>query len=57
MDARCPVVLDTTGKDVHAEIARLRTQGPTSRVELPRERASVLPSRDHAKFRIVWSLK
>ena len=35
MDARCPVVLDTTGKDVHAEIARLRTQGPTSRVELP----------------------
>jgi 2-hydroxy-5-methyl-1-naphthoate 7-hydroxylase len=35
MDARCPVVLDTTGKDVHAEITRLRTQGPASRVELP----------------------
>lgn len=35
MDARCPVVLDKTGKDVHAEIARLRALGPVARVELP----------------------
>jgi cytochrome P450 len=35
MDARRPVVLDRTGKDVHAEIARLRTMGPVTRVELP----------------------
>jgi 2-hydroxy-5-methyl-1-naphthoate 7-hydroxylase len=35
MDAQCPVVLDRTGKDVHAEIARLRASGPVARVELP----------------------
>lgn len=35
MDAHCPFALDQTGKDVHAEIARLRARGPVSRVELP----------------------
>lgn len=35
MERRCPVVLDTTGKDVHAEGARLREQGSVARVELP----------------------
>jgi len=32
---RCPVTLDTTGKSVHAESARLREQGSVARVELP----------------------
>jgi cytochrome P450 len=32
---RCPVVLDTTGKDVHGESERLREQGSVARVELP----------------------
>jgi 2-hydroxy-5-methyl-1-naphthoate 7-hydroxylase len=31
----CPVILDATGKDVHAEGARLREQGSVARVELP----------------------
>lgn len=31
----CPVVLDTVGKDVHAEGVRLREQGSVARVELP----------------------
>jgi 2-hydroxy-5-methyl-1-naphthoate 7-hydroxylase len=30
-----PVILDTTGKDVHAEAVRLREQGSVARVELP----------------------
>jgi 2-hydroxy-5-methyl-1-naphthoate 7-hydroxylase len=35
MESRCPVVLDTTGRDVHAEGELLREQGPIARVELP----------------------
>ncbi|WET82519.1 cytochrome P450 [Amycolatopsis sp. QT-25] len=35
MESRCPVILDTTGKDVHAEGAHLREQGPIAQVELP----------------------
>ncbi|MFI7639310.1 cytochrome P450 [Nonomuraea sp. NPDC049400] len=35
MEARCPVVLDTAGLDVHAEAARVRANGPISQVELP----------------------
>ena len=31
----CPVILDITGKDVHAEAVRLREQGSVARVELP----------------------
>jgi cytochrome P450 len=31
---KCPV-LDTSGRDIHAEAARLRADGPASRVELP----------------------
>nr|WP_177329062.1 cytochrome P450 [Amycolatopsis australiensis] len=31
---RCPV-LDTTGRDIHGEAARLRALGPATRVELP----------------------
>jgi 2-hydroxy-5-methyl-1-naphthoate 7-hydroxylase len=31
----CPVILDTTGKDVHAEGELLREQGSVARVELP----------------------
>jgi cytochrome P450 len=34
MEQRCPV-LDTSGKDIHGEAARLRGQGPATRVELP----------------------
>lgn len=30
-----PIVLDPTGRDVHAEGARLRAQGPVAQVELP----------------------
>lgn len=30
-----PIVLDPTGRDVHAEAARLRAQGPVAQVELP----------------------
>jgi cytochrome P450 len=35
MEARCPIVLDRAGTDIHAETARLRAQGPVARVELP----------------------
>ncbi len=35
MESRCPVVLDTTGPDVHAEGEVLRQQGPIAQVELP----------------------
>jgi cytochrome P450 len=34
-DPTCPVVLDCTGRDIHAEAARLRARGPVARVELP----------------------
>ncbi|MFC0863852.1 cytochrome P450 [Sphaerimonospora cavernae] len=34
MERRCPV-LDTTGRDIHAETDYLRTLGPATRVELP----------------------
>jgi cytochrome P450/pimeloyl-ACP methyl ester carboxylesterase len=33
-EGRCPV-LDTTGRDIHGEAARLRALGPATRVELP----------------------
>jgi 2-hydroxy-5-methyl-1-naphthoate 7-hydroxylase len=32
---RCPIVLDQTGQDIHAEAARLRASGPIARVEMP----------------------
>ncbi len=35
MESRCPVVLDTTGQDVHSEAEVLRQQGQIARVELP----------------------
>jgi cytochrome P450 len=36
MDNQCPYILDRTGRDVHAEIATLRTsRGEVARVELP----------------------
>lgn len=35
MDNRCPVVIDPTGADIHAEGARIRAQGPVTRIELP----------------------
>jgi cytochrome P450 len=31
----CPIVIDRTGRDVHAESARIAAQGPVTRVELP----------------------
>ncbi|HLU75380.1 MAG TPA: cytochrome P450 [Nonomuraea sp.] len=34
MEKRCPIALDPTGRDIHAEAARLRQLGPTQ-VELP----------------------
>ncbi|MCG5214515.1 cytochrome P450 family protein [Streptosporangium sp. KLBMP 9127] len=34
MERRCPV-LDTTGRDIHAETDHLRAQGPATQVELP----------------------
>jgi cytochrome P450/pimeloyl-ACP methyl ester carboxylesterase len=34
MESRCPV-LDTTGRDIHGEAARLRELGPATKVELP----------------------
>lgn len=34
-EPRCPIVLDRTGQDVHAETERLRAQGPVALVELP----------------------
>ena len=35
MENRCPVALDTAGRDIHAEAARLRELGPATQVELP----------------------
>lgn len=35
MPQRCPVALDPTGADIHAEADRLRAQGPAVQVELP----------------------
>jgi cytochrome P450 len=35
MENRCPVTLETTGRDSHGEAARLRAQGPAAQVELP----------------------
>jgi cytochrome P450 len=32
---KCPIVLDRTGQDIHAEAARLRHVGPVAQVELP----------------------
>jgi 2-hydroxy-5-methyl-1-naphthoate 7-hydroxylase len=32
---QCPILMDCTGQDIHAEAARLRAQGPVARVELP----------------------
>jgi cytochrome P450 len=31
----CPVTLDTTGSDIHAEATALRAQGPATQVQLP----------------------
>lgn len=35
MENHCPVTLDTTGTDIHAETAHLRKLGPAVQVELP----------------------
>ena len=35
MEERCPFTLDTTGRDIHGEAAKLRAQGPATQVELP----------------------
>jgi 2-hydroxy-5-methyl-1-naphthoate 7-hydroxylase len=35
MEKRCPIALDTTGSNIHAESAALRAQGPATQVELP----------------------
>jgi cytochrome P450 len=35
MQQRCPVTLDPTGANLHAEADRLRAQGPATQVELP----------------------
>lgn len=35
MEERCPVALDVTGQDIHAEAANLRKQGPATQVVLP----------------------
>src|SRR4051794_31887994 len=32
---KCPIVLDRTGKDIHAEAKRIRAQGPVTKVEVP----------------------
>ncbi|GAA1422359.1 cytochrome P450 family protein [Catellatospora coxensis] len=32
---KCPIMLDRTGKDIHAEAARIRAEGPVTRVEVP----------------------
>ena len=32
---KCPIVLDRSGQDIHAEGRRLRAEGPVTRVELP----------------------
>ncbi|MBT2367364.1 cytochrome P450 [Streptomyces sp. ISL-10] len=35
MEDRIPLVIDPTGRDIHAEASRLRGLGPVARVELP----------------------
>ncbi|MET8161469.1 cytochrome P450 [Sphaerisporangium sp. NPDC005289] len=35
MESRCPVALDITGKDIHAEAEHLRSLGPATLIELP----------------------
>jgi cytochrome P450 len=35
MKTRCPIALDPTGSNIHAEAAALRAQGPATQVELP----------------------
>jgi cytochrome P450 len=35
MEDRCPIALDTSGRNIHAEAARLRSEGPAVQVELP----------------------
>ncbi|GIH66868.1 cytochrome P450 family protein [Microbispora siamensis] len=35
MENRCPIALDPTGRDIHAEADRLRALGPATLVELP----------------------
>ena len=35
MEQGCPVRLDTTGRDIHAEADKLRAMGPATPVELP----------------------
>jgi len=35
MEDRCPIAIDRTGQDIHAEGRRLREQGPVARIELP----------------------
>ncbi|WP_248965389.1 cytochrome P450 family protein [Sphaerisporangium perillae] len=35
MENRCPVALDITGKDIHAEAEHLRSLGPAALIELP----------------------
>ena len=35
MENRCPHVLDLEGRDIHAEVAVLRAQGPAAQIELP----------------------
>lgn len=35
MEDRAPVVIDRSGRDIHAEAARIRARGPVTRIELP----------------------
>jgi 2-hydroxy-5-methyl-1-naphthoate 7-hydroxylase len=35
MERTCPVVIDPSGADIHAEGARIQTQGPVAQIELP----------------------
>ncbi|WP_030057276.1 cytochrome P450 family protein [Streptomyces novaecaesareae] len=35
METPAPVVLDPAGRDIHAEAARIRANGPVARIELP----------------------
>jgi len=35
MENVCPIVIDHTGTDIHAEGARIRAQGPVAKIELP----------------------
>ena len=35
MEKRCPIALDVTGTDIHAEAERLRALGPATQIELP----------------------